>query len=205
MLEGKQSGLRSNRAEQWRHLDPSRTGAFSESEDPVSAYARFALDAPDFLSSTEGSPARPFRQHWEDGAGVQQWQAHLTTLFPEVRPRGYLELRSFDALPPWWIAVPLVISVGILYAPRALSAAAELLEDPTPESLLLAGRRGLGDPDLQRRATYLFELALQGASELGEHVVGGAALEEARAFRDRFVLAGEDPGHESHGGNTPQH
>ena len=204
MVEGKESGFRSSRAEQWRHLDPSRTGAFGESEDPVSDYARFALDAPDFLASPEGVPARAFRQHWEAGAGVQQWQAHLTTLFPEVRPRGYLELRSFDALPPWWIAVPLVISVGILYAPRALSAAADLFGDPTPEGLLLAGRQGLGEPDIQRRATDLFELALQGASELGEQVVGGAALEEARAFRDRFVLAGEDPGHEPHGGHTLQ-
>jgi len=203
MREGRDTGYRSNRAEQWRHLDPSRTGAFAESEDPVSDYATFALEAHDFLNTAEGTPASAYRQTWEDGSGVREWQAHLTTLFPEVRPRGYLELRSIDALPPWWIAVPLVICVGVLYSPRALSAAAELFAEPTPDRLLAAGREGLGDPDIRQKASDFFDVALEGASQLGEEVVGGAALEEARAFRDRFVRAGEDPGHESHGGGTP--
>ena len=203
MCEGLVSGCRSSRAEQWRHLDPSRTGAFAESEDPVSTYAAFALEARDFLTQDEGTPARSFRQRWEAGAGVSEWSAHLTTLFPEVRPRGYLELRSFDALPPWWIAVPLVVSVGLLYAPRALSAAEDVLRDPTPNRLLVAGREGLANADIQQRATDLFDIALEGAVELGETVVGGAALEEARTFRDRFVRAGEDPGHESHKGDAP--
>lgn len=198
MLEGRDSGYRSSRAEQWRHLDPTRTGAFAETEDPASAYARFALEARDFLTPPEGAPTPAFRRQWEAGAEVAAWEAHLTTLFPEVRPRGYLELRSFDSLPPQWIAVPLVVSVGILYAARALAEVADLLPEPTPDLLLAAGREGLGNAVIRQRAGDLFDLALEGATELGVNVVGGAVLEEARAFRDRFVRNGEDPGYELH-------
>lgn len=201
-FEGRDTGYRSYRAEQWRHLDPSRTGVFGETEDPVSAYAAFAMKARSFLAAEEATLSPTFRKRWESGAGVASWEAHLTTLFPEVRPRGYLELRSFDALPPWWIAVPLVVSVGILYSPRALAEVEDLLPDATDELLLVAGREGLGNPEIRRCAEDLFNLALDGAEEWGGEVVGGAALEEARAFRKRFVQRGEDPGHESHGSPT---
>jgi glutamate--cysteine ligase len=67
----------------WLSVDPART-AFDErllhGDDPVEAYASFAAGAADFL-----------------GAGVE---AHLSTLFPPVRPRGrYLEVRFPDARP----------------------------------------------------------------------------------------------------------
>jgi glutamate--cysteine ligase len=201
MLAGEPSGYRSSRAEQWRRLDPSRTGVFSESEDPVADYTRFALAAKAFLASPEGEEVPTFRTHWERGAGLDAWQAHLTTLFPEVRPRGYLELRSMDALPPRWLAVPLVLCVGILYAPKALSEVARLLPDASWDRLSTAGRLGLGDEALRAEAEALFDLAFEGAAELGEDVVGAAALEEAQAFRHRFVARGEDPGHESHAGD----
>ena len=45
---------------------------------------------------------------------------HLTTLFPEVRLRGFLEIRSVDALPERWRAVPVVLLAAIIvHAERA--------------------------------------------------------------------------------------
>ncbi len=49
---------------------------------------------------------------------LDEWHDHLTTLFPEVRPRGHFELRSADAVAPQWYAAPLALAVGITYEPR---------------------------------------------------------------------------------------
>jgi glutamate--cysteine ligase len=196
---GRETGFRSFRAEQWRHLDPTRTGVFPENPDPAGAYMDFALDALDFLALPEGGPSLPFRESWAAGASLDDWCAHLTTVFPEVRPRGYLELRSFDTVRPAWIAAPLVLVCGILYEPGALAEAEELLP-PADEGLLMAaGRSGLRSPEIRATATGLFDLGLDGAERLGKDVVGGAALEVARAYRDRFVARGEDPGDEPDG------
>jgi glutamate--cysteine ligase len=193
---GQETGCRSFRAEQWRHLDPTRTGVFPEQSDPAGAYTDFALDALDFLASRGGGSSHPFRESWATGASLDSWREHLTTVFPEVRPRGYLELRSFDTLRPAWIAAPLVLVCGILYEPRALAEAGELLPPAEAGLLAEAGRSGLRSPELKATATELFDLGLAGAERLGQDVVGGAALEVARAYRDRFLVRGEDPGDE---------
>lgn len=193
--EGATSDFRSFRAEQWRHLDPGRTGVFAPDEDPAHQYTRFALEAPAFLlEEAAGTAGAPFRSHWEAGADREAWRDHLTTLFPEVRPRGYLELRSVDALPPCWLRVPLVVAGGLLYAPEALEAVLESLPAADGATLLRAGRLGMRDPAIAAGAARLFDLALEGAASLGEEVVDGASLELAREFRSRFVAAGLDPG-----------
>lgn len=190
---GEETGSRSYRAVQWRDLDPSRTGIFSDA-DPVRAYLEFALDAGAILLGEEGEEARPFRE-WlrRDGVGRREWRAHLDTLFPEVRPRGYLEIRAVDALPPRWYAAPLVFLAGILYDERSCRAALEVLDVPRDGELRSAARAGLGDPARAGRCLRLFDLALEGAERLGPDLVGGRALEVARAFRDRYTARGEDP------------
>jgi glutamate--cysteine ligase len=188
--------LRSARAEQWRHLDPSRTGVRPRNDDPVRDYFHFALDASDFLSGPEGEPARSFRESWANGAELEAWRAHLSTVFPEARPRGYLELRSFDALRPGWQIVPALVAVGLLYDPGALTEAEELLPEVDDTLLMRAGREGLGDPAIAKTATDLFDLAVAGARRLGEPLVNVGALEIATAFRERFVGRGLDPGSE---------
>jgi glutamate--cysteine ligase len=56
--------------------------------------------------------------------------AHLTTLFPEVRPRGYFEVRSCDALPPEWYAAPLAFIAGLAYGPDRGRTAWEIAGAP---------------------------------------------------------------------------
>jgi glutamate--cysteine ligase len=201
--QGEQTGFRSYRAEQWRRLDPSRTGLFTDEREPVGEYLSFALGARDFLGTAEGDPAPTFRESWASGASGDAWQRHLTTLFPEVRPRGYLELRSFDALRPAWLAVPMVVAAGLFYEPGALAEASALLPPPETGLLDAAGREGLAAPGIGPTALDLFDLALEGARRLGEATVSGRTLEEAHAFRERFTAKGRDPGHEGEAARDP--
>lgn len=190
---GRESGYRSFRARQWQTLDPGRSGAFGPG-DPVEDYLAFALEAEAILLGSAGEPARPFREWLGNGAvGDAAWRAHLTTLFPEVRPRGYLEVRCVDALPPRWYAAPAVFLAGILLDDRARADAAGTLGPEGPVDLEGAARDGVGDPKRARRAVELFDLALEGARRLGPEIVGEAALETARTFRDRYAARGEDP------------
>ena len=125
---------------------------------------------------------------------MEEWHDHLSTLFPEVRPRGHLELRSADAIAPEWYAAPLALAVGHhSTTPGALRAAADL--SPLPDLGLLerAGRVGLHDPAIARTAADLFELALAGCSGLGPRYFHPSDLEQARAFFDRYTRRSRAP------------
>jgi glutamate--cysteine ligase len=198
--EGSPTGHRSTRQRQWRALDPSRTGLPATGVDPCGGdeaihaeYLAFALEAGAFLLGPEGAPARPFRAWLGTGAGLDDWRRHLTTLFPEVRPRGYLELRSVDALPLRWYGAPLALAVGVLYAPDGPEAAIACLPEPTPDQLDRAGRLGLADADLAAAAGVALDLAEAGLARL-------AGVERAHdtlcTFRRAFTDRGLDPGHD---------
>ena len=182
------TGHLSTRAHVWRMLDPLRTGIPYDESAPVQAYLAFALDAPAILLPTVGGEYRPFGE-WLTRAQLTagEWQDHLSTLFPEVRPRGHLELRSPDAVAPEWYAAPLALTSGILYDSAALHAAADIL--PAPDAALLerAGRLGLHDPDIARTAADLFEIALAGCAGLGAGYCHPSDIEEARDYFDRYT------------------
>lgn len=196
---GHDAGVRSMRAEQWRHLDPSRTGVFPDARDPVSLYTAFALDAANFIGAAEGMPAPSFRASWAAGATLEEWRAHLSTLFPEVRPRGYLELRSVDSLRPAWAPVPCLILAGLLYDGTALEAAHDALPEASSDTLVAAGRTGLSEPSIRNTATAVYDIGLSGARRLGPDFASGSLLERAEEFRSRFAALGLDPGHEPEG------
>ncbi len=190
--DGEDTGYRSYRAQQWRELDPRRSGAFA-GDDPVEEYLEFALEADAILVGEDGAPARPFRA-WvgRDGVGTEAWRRHLTTLFPEVRPRGWLEVRCVDALPPRWYGAPLTFLTGIVCDAEACRTAAEMLPPVGADALETAGRAGVTAPDILRTASALFDLALEGAERLGP-LVGERALRVAREFRSRYPARGRDP------------
>lgn len=189
---GRETGFRSYRARQWRELDVGRSGVFA-GRAPVEEYLDFALGAGAILLGEDGEPARPFRS-WLAAGRVdgEAWSEHLSTLFPEVRPRGYLEIRSLDALPPRWLAAPLVFLAGILYDDEACRTADELLPPADDGALERAGRLGVGDAAIRRTTLELWHVALEGARRCGP-LVGGRAVETARAFRDRYPARGRDP------------
>ena len=188
------TGYQSTRAQVWRMLDPSRTGIVYDERDPVGAYLDFALAAPAILYPTVEGEHRPFADWLTRAQPTEhEWQDHLSTLFPEVRPRGHLELRSADAIAPHWYAAPLVLTAGILYQPGALRATADLLGTPDADLLERAGRSGLHDSAIARTAVDLFEVALQGCQCLGPRYFHPSDLDQARAFFERYTRLGRSP------------
>lgn len=101
------------RREIWRRTDPCRTGVPDgiTGSDPVAAWLDFALDAAViFVDDGRTGCHRPSRRttfrQWLSGTDaisgwpdIDDWRTHLTTLFPDVRPRGFIEIRTLDAMP----------------------------------------------------------------------------------------------------------
>lgn len=196
---GTDTGCQSARAAVWRALDPARTGLPWSAEHPLDTYLDFALDAPALLMPAVDGEQRRFGE-WLDRARVtmDEWHEHLSTLFPEVRPRGHFELRSADAVAPQWYAAPIALAVGITYESRALRAAAELLGAADLGLLERAGRAGLRDPVIARTATDLVAIALEGCRGLGPGYFHPSDLEQAQAFFDRYTSRGRSPADDLH-------
>ncbi|HET8624393.1 MAG TPA: glutamate-cysteine ligase family protein [Gemmatimonadales bacterium] len=197
VYEDKPTGHQSFRAHAWRQLDPRRTGIPFDLLRPAAAYLEFALAAPAILLPTVGGHCLSFGE-WLQRANpsIDEWEQHLSTLFPEVRPRGHCEVRSADAVDPSWYAAPIAFLGGLAYDPNAAHAALRLM--PAPDALLLerAGREGMHDPAIAQVAAQLFELALEGCRALGEGFVHPAHLDEARAYYDRYTRRGRSPADE---------
>lgn len=135
---GEATDFASYRAHLWQTLDPSRTGMPYDANDPVGAYARFAGAATRIL---------------DDDA------AHLTTLFPEVRPRGYYELRSLDAMELDDAARAIRLIHALVTDEERARAALEITGEPDVALLATAARDGLRDAVLRSRVDALFALA----------------------------------------------
>lgn len=186
-------GHRSFRAHQWRKLDPLRTGLVL-GDDPASEYAHMGLEAPALFIGPPDEPAEAFRKWVEAGTATQaDWARHVSTLFPEVRARGYLEIRAIDALHPKHFVVPAVIVCGALYDEEACRAVTETLPEPSLTILETAGEYGLRDPVLARASTDLVRIALDGIQRLPAGYADDRSLEATLSFVDRLTLKGLDP------------
>ena len=161
----------------------------------MSAYLDFALRAPAILLPQLQGEHRPFGD-WLRHARptMEEWRDHLTTLFPEVRPRGHLELRSCDAVSPQWYAAPIALAVGITYDPWALRAAADLLGRPDLGLLDRAGRLGLGDQRHRARPRRISPTSRSpDAGPSGPAYFHPSDLEQARSFFDQYTRRGRSP------------
>jgi len=141
--EGKPNGYRSMRSEVWRDTDPNRTGMLPfvfEDGMGFERYADYALDVPMYFVYRDGryidAAGASFRDFLAGKLAqmpgqlptLDDWSDHLTTLFPEVRMKRFLEMRGADggrwrricALPAFW--------TGLLYDATALDAAWELVK-----------------------------------------------------------------------------
>ncbi|HUG39121.1 MAG TPA: glutamate-cysteine ligase family protein [Longimicrobiales bacterium] len=185
---GADTGCASFRALQWRRLDTRRTGLLGRAPDAAAEYTDFALEAGWMFGPDE----RPFADHMLEGrATLDDWRTHLTTLFPEVRPRGFLEIRGVDALPPEWLAAPAALVAGLLADPVTLLHAADLLGRPDPLLLHDAASAGLREPRLAGPARELFGLALQAGERT--RTLTGRARDVAWRYFERFTARGLSP------------
>jgi glutamate--cysteine ligase len=175
MLGAGFSGWCSSRQWVWGRLDTARCGPVlgASGDDPASDWARYALKAPVMLvHAPEAEPVTewvPFAD-WADGrtllGGRRPTEAdldyHLTTLFPPVRPRGWLEIRYLDAMPDdLWPAVVFTL-VALLDNPE-LSEIAWAATESVSTAWDQAARVGLADPRL-RDAAVLCVRAAAGAA-----------------------------------------
>src|SRR6202012_5707683 len=164
LLSGEFTGWRSSRQRVWSQLDSARCGPIltASDEDPGTDWARYALKAPVMLvHSPEALPVLhylPFAD-WADGLELlggprpthHDLEYPLTTLFPPVRPRQWLEIRYLDSVPDAiWPAVVYTL-VTLLDDPLAADIAAEAVE-PVATAWDVAARVGLGDEGLHAAA-----------------------------------------------------
>jgi glutamate--cysteine ligase len=168
LLGGSFSGWRSTRQRVWSQLDSARCGPIltASGEDPATDWARYALKAPVMLvhNPPDGTAVPvmhylPFAD-WADGRELlggrrptpYDLEYHLTTLFPPVRPRQWLEIRYLDSVPDAvWPAVVFTL-VTLLDDPVAADIAAEAVE-PVATAWDVAARVGLSDPRLYAAAS----------------------------------------------------
>lgn len=197
VLAGKFTGWRSTRQLVWSQLDSARCGPILgvDGDDPASDWARYALRAPVMLVHTpDAVPVTqwvPFAD-WADGRvllddrrpTLADLDYHLTTLFPPVRPRGFLEVRYLDSVPDAvWPAVVFTLST-LLDDPVAADVAAEATE-PVATSWDRAAQLGLDDRRLHTAAVRCVYAAADRAP---------AALVESMELLTRSVEQGRSPG-----------
>lgn len=192
IVEGAAAGVPSARAITWRALDSSRTG-LAWGTDAIDAYLDFALGAEVFLLDGDPESRAPFAGWIARGATHEDWLAHLTTLFPEVRPRGYLEIRTVDALPIDLVAAPLALVALLTADANVVDAALQLTGEPSRDLLYRASYVGLADPELKSLAIRLGELAASVAAERRTPLVGPESMTTLEAFLERYTRVGRAP------------
>ena len=142
--EGKPNGFLSARANVWTDTDPDRTGmldfVFADGFG-YERYADYALDTPMYFAKRgetyvdlSGQSFRTFMTEGLDAlpgerATDKDWADHLTTLFPEVRLKQYLEMRGADGGPWSRICALPALWAGVLYDAPSLAAAWDLCKD----------------------------------------------------------------------------
>lgn len=183
---GKATQWASYRAHLWRTLDPSRTGIIYDEAAPAERYLRFALDA--IAMRGRGSEYRAFRE-WISGPAINRddWLFHLSTLFPEVRPKEFFELRSADTIDPDALAAPVVFVTSLVYDEESARKTSELIGAPNEKLLERAGRLGMADPEVRKIVSRLVMLALEGARRLGEEYIRRPHVEAAYQYFARAL------------------
>jgi glutamate--cysteine ligase len=146
--EGKPNGFLSFRSEIWRHTDPDRSGMLPWAFEPGMGFERwvdYALDVPMYFVKRGERYIDVSGQSFRDllagrlpglpgeRATISDWSNHVSTIFPEVRLKRYLEMRGSDSgrwrrlpsLPAFW--------AGLLYDDAALDAAWDMVSGWTAE------------------------------------------------------------------------
>ena len=181
----------SYRAELWRTLDPSRTGIIYDEAHEAERYLDFALDAI-AMRGGDGVGYRPFRSWIADAAvGMDDWLFHLSTLFPEVRPKQFFELRSADTIEAQFLPAPVVLVTGLVYDEQSARQAVELLGVPSDDLLARAGKSGLADAEIRSIAAQVVVQALDGAQRLGSSYILPAHIAVAEQYFARVLSAAD--------------
>jgi glutamate--cysteine ligase len=184
--EGKPNGFQSMRSQIWTDTDAARTGMIPFVFEPDMGFARYvdyALDVPlyfvkrgDYYHDVAGASFRDLLegrlpQLPGEYAALSDWANHLSTLFPEVRLKRYIEMRGADVGPRSHIYALAALCAGLFYDSEASAAAWDLVKDLTvadrqsfrddaPRQGLLAKAAGRSLLDLAREVLPLARAGL---------------------------------------------
>jgi glutamate--cysteine ligase len=196
--EGKPNGFLSFRSEIWSDTDNTRAGMLPWAFEPGMGFERwvdYALDVPMYFVKHGDAYVDVAGQSFRDlmagklpgmpgaRATISDWSNHISTIFPEVRLKRYLEMRGADSgTLPNLLAMP-ALWAGILYDDVSLDAAWDLIKNWTAEE-----RQKLRD-DVPKEGLATM---IRGRTLLA---VATEILELARAGlarRKRFDVSGQD-------------
>ena len=142
-VEGKPSGYRSYRSHVWTDTDPDRCGILPFVLEPGMSFERYTdyvLDVPMYFVARDGGFVDVAGESFRDFlAGtllqlpgerptLKDWEDHLTTVFPEVRLKRYIEMRGADSGPWGKVCALPALWVGLLYDSTALNEAEALID-----------------------------------------------------------------------------
>jgi len=196
--DGKPNGYLSYRSRVWEDTDPDRTGMLPFVFDGgmgFEKYTDYMLDVPMYFVYRDGEYINATGQSFRDFLNgklpalpgekptLKDWEDHLTTAFPEVRLKRFLEMRGADG-GPWarLCALP-AIWVGLLYHQPALDAAWDIARDWSMEERLKLREEV---PRLGLQATIRGRTVRDIAFEVIELANAGLAA------RGRFNAAGDN-------------
>lgn len=202
---GKLTGYKSYRALSWLDTDNDRCGLISkkifEESFSFSDYAEYLLNVPMFFIERNNVLINmtrfTFREFLTDGfegfrATPEDWELHMTTVFPEVRLKNYVEIRNCDSQRKDMIfALPALIK-GIFYNPEATAEAWNLMKDfnfsgieelrrQVPKTGLDTVLNGVKLSDLARELVNIAESALLSDPETANEAVYLENLKELTA------------------------
>ena len=176
----------------WRALDPTLTGPVAFQDGPE-GYTRFALHAPLLVIKNETGGVIEWRKpslgltlfDWINDpelvgrpATADDFIYHLTTLFPDIRPRRWMEVRSLDMLNMDHAEVAMTL-LATISVPEVTD---QILQAVPEISTMTASRAGLESPKVAAAAKLLFEIAMTCPVELP-----GSNPESLHAFYERFT------------------
>jgi len=201
--EGRSSGFLSYRAQVWTDVDLARSGMLPfvfEDGMGFERYVDYALDVPMYFVYRDGKYhdvagksfrdflARKIPEVAQFEPSMSDWADHLTTIFPEVRLKQFLEMRGADGgqwrricgMPALW--------VGLVYDTVALNAAWDMVKDWTAEERQalrdMVSKQGFRAPF---RNTTVLELARRMLEISGEGLRRRASLDSAGMSEDGFI------------------
>src|SRR5262245_8760044 len=194
--EGKPNGLLSFRSEIWRHTDNARAGMLPWAFEDGMGFERwvdYALDVPMYFVKHGDKYVDVAGQSFRDlmagklpgmagvRATISDWANHISTIFPEVRLKRYLEMRGADAGP--WRRLPSLPAywAGLLYDDATLDACWDLvkgwsaeqrqrLRDEVPR---LGFSARIGEHSVLQLAKITLALAERGLARRGRHDPSG--------------------------------
>ncbi len=213
--EGKPNGFLSYRSHIWTDTDPDRTGMLDfvfEDGFGFERYTDYLLDVPMYFVYRNGeyldASGKSFRKFMDGKLDVtpgalptlRDWSDHMTTAFPEVRLKKYLEMRGADsgpwnricALPAFW--------VGLLYDDASLDAAWDLMKDYSREerhalrdgvprhALKLPARLGNTQATVRELAIEVLKISAAGLARRDRRNKSGV---DERVFLDPLIESAE--------------